>query len=87
MLKIRFTEQHPMPFQLLETLRWDPRAGFLLLSPHLARLEQSARFFVFRFDYHLARAKLEAAVQNAALLKAGDALGAVAEVTEWRIPE
>jgi para-aminobenzoate synthetase/4-amino-4-deoxychorismate lyase len=66
LLKIRFTEQHPMPFQLLETLRWDPRAGFVLLSPHLARLEQSARFFVFRFDHHLARARLEAAVQNAA---------------------
>src|SRR3984893_12422138 len=66
LLKIRFTLQHPMPFQLLETLRWDPRAGFVLLSPHLARLEQSARFFVFRFDHHLARARLEAAVQNAA---------------------
>jgi para-aminobenzoate synthetase / 4-amino-4-deoxychorismate lyase len=65
LLKIRFTE-HKMPFQLLETLRWDPQAGFVLLSPHLVRLEQSARFFNFRFDHHLARARLEAAVQNVA---------------------
>jgi para-aminobenzoate synthetase / 4-amino-4-deoxychorismate lyase len=66
LLKIRFTEQHHKPFQLLETLRWDPQAGFVLLSPHLARLEESARFFNFRFDHHLARAKLEASVQNVA---------------------
>jgi para-aminobenzoate synthetase / 4-amino-4-deoxychorismate lyase len=64
MLKIRFTEQHHKPFQLLETLRWDPQAGFVLLSPHLARLAESARFFNFRFDHHLARARLEALVQN-----------------------
>jgi para-aminobenzoate synthetase / 4-amino-4-deoxychorismate lyase len=65
LLKIRFTEQH-QPFHLLETLRWDPQDGFALLSSHLARLEQSARFFNFRFDHHLARARLEAAVQNVA---------------------
>jgi para-aminobenzoate synthetase / 4-amino-4-deoxychorismate lyase len=64
-LKMRFTEPQA-PFQLLETLRWDPQAGFVLLSPHLGRLEQSARFFNFRFDHHLARARLKAVLQNVA---------------------
>jgi para-aminobenzoate synthetase/4-amino-4-deoxychorismate lyase len=64
LLKVRFTVPHRMPSQLLETLRWDPQAGFVLLSPHLLRLERSARFFNFRFDHHLARVRLEAAVEN-----------------------
>jgi para-aminobenzoate synthetase / 4-amino-4-deoxychorismate lyase len=64
-LKMRFTE-HQALFQLLETLRWDLQAGFVLLSLHLSRLEQSAQFFHFRFDRHLAQARLVAAVQNVA---------------------
>jgi para-aminobenzoate synthetase/4-amino-4-deoxychorismate lyase len=66
LLKSRFTAPHRMPAHLLETLRWDPQAGFVLLRAHLCRLERSARFFNFRFDAHLARAKLEAAVGNVA---------------------
>lgn len=34
-------------FDLLETIRWTPDAGFFLLDRHLRRIEQSAR----RFDY------------------------------------
>ena len=64
LLKARFTVRPQTAFQLVETLRWEPEAGFVLLSPHLARLEGSARFFNFRFDDRLARARLEAAVQN-----------------------
>jgi para-aminobenzoate synthetase/4-amino-4-deoxychorismate lyase len=65
LLKIRFTLQdHHLPFQLLETLRWDPAAGFVLLSSHLIRLERSARFFSFHFDRQVAQARLEAAVEN-----------------------
>ena len=35
------------PFQLLETLRWDPQAGYTLLGAHMVRLEQSAVVFQF----------------------------------------
>jgi para-aminobenzoate synthetase/4-amino-4-deoxychorismate lyase len=64
LLKSRFTVQDHLPFQLLETFRWDPQAGFVLLGLHLARLEQSARFFNFRSDRHLVLARLEAAIPN-----------------------
>ena len=64
LLKIRFTGEKNRPFQLLETLRWDPQSGYALLGPHLGRLEQSAQFFDFRFDRHLARTRLEAAMEN-----------------------
>jgi para-aminobenzoate synthetase/4-amino-4-deoxychorismate lyase len=64
LLKSRFTVQDHPPFQLLETFRWDPQTGFVLLSLHLGRLEQSARFFNFRSDRHLVLAGLEAAVRN-----------------------
>jgi para-aminobenzoate synthetase / 4-amino-4-deoxychorismate lyase len=56
--------QDHLPFQLLETFRWDPQAGFVLLGPHLVRLEQSARFFDFHFDRRLVLAELAAAVRN-----------------------
>jgi para-aminobenzoate synthetase/4-amino-4-deoxychorismate lyase len=64
LLKSRFTVQDHLPFQLLETFRWDPKAGFVLLDLHLVRLEQSARFFNFRSDRHLVLARLEAAIRS-----------------------
>jgi para-aminobenzoate synthetase/4-amino-4-deoxychorismate lyase len=64
LLKSRFTASPHAPFQLVETLKWEPEAGFVLLKSHLARLEASARFFYHRFDGNLARAKLDAVVQN-----------------------
>jgi branched-subunit amino acid aminotransferase/4-amino-4-deoxychorismate lyase len=57
-----------VPFQLVETLRWDPQNGFVLLDSHLARLEQSARFFDFHFDRRLVLAKLEAVIPNVSRL-------------------
>ena len=37
-------------FKLLETLRWSPDDGYYLLDYHLARLEASARHFLFDID-------------------------------------
>lgn len=49
----------PAPeFQLLETLRWDPERGFLLLDRHLNRLEQSAVYFDFTFEAQRAEVAL-----------------------------
>jgi para-aminobenzoate synthetase/4-amino-4-deoxychorismate lyase len=49
-------------FRLLETMLWTPARGFRLLSGHIRRLERSARYFGFRFDEHVVRARLWDAV-------------------------
>ncbi len=50
LLKGRFLTEPTNDFQLLETMRWEPRKGFSLLKEHLRRLERSASYFGFRFD-------------------------------------
>lgn len=52
-------------FRLLETLRWDPDGGYLLLEEHLARLGRSALHFGLEVDPHTLRTALEAAVAGA----------------------
>lgn len=37
------------PFQLLETMRWQPGAGYFLLDEHLQRLQRSASYFGYPF--------------------------------------
>lgn len=54
----------PQGFDLIETLRWDPIAGFYLLEEHLERLAGSARYFEFRFSREEVIKRLEAAVEN-----------------------
>lgn len=46
---------------LIETMRFDPEAGILLVERHLARLKASAAAFGFPFDRHEARNELQAA--------------------------
>ncbi|HEX8674202.1 MAG TPA: aminodeoxychorismate synthase component I [Longimicrobium sp.] len=48
--KAAFTHRAPNDFRLLETLLYEPGAGFFLLDGHLRRLEESAAHFGFRFD-------------------------------------
>jgi para-aminobenzoate synthetase/4-amino-4-deoxychorismate lyase len=48
--KAAFTHRAPNDFRLLETLLYEPGAGFFLLEGHLRRLEESAAHFGFRFD-------------------------------------
>lgn len=49
------------PFDLIETMRFDPLAGLVLLERHLERMKASARAFGFEFDRHEARNELQAA--------------------------
>jgi para-aminobenzoate synthetase/4-amino-4-deoxychorismate lyase len=49
------------PFDLIETMRFDPEAGIALLERHLARIKASARVFGFPFDRHAVRNELQAA--------------------------
>ncbi len=58
LLKGRFLT-HPKPrFQLIETMRWQPGQGYLFLEDHLARLLQSASYFLFVCDIDTIRNNL-----------------------------
>ena len=48
-------------FDLIETMRFDPREGVLLLERHLARMRESAATFGYPFDRHAVRNELQAA--------------------------
>ena len=50
------------PFDLIETMRFDPRDGIAYLALHLRRLEASASTFGFAFNRHNVRNELQAAV-------------------------
>ena len=45
LLKGAVLGRRPVPFDLLETLRWTPREGFNLLERHLDRLSASGEYF------------------------------------------
>jgi para-aminobenzoate synthetase/4-amino-4-deoxychorismate lyase len=53
-----------LSFELLETLRWTPGEGFVLLERHLRRLETSARYFGFRCPLDEASAALDRLVMS-----------------------
>jgi para-aminobenzoate synthetase/4-amino-4-deoxychorismate lyase len=52
-------------FDLIETMRFDPRDGIADLDRHLARMRASAEALDFRFDRHEARNDLQAATFRA----------------------
>lgn len=57
--------QPPYPtFELLESLRWDPEAGYFLLDLHLERLQQSARYFDFSLNLAQVREYLDALTRS-----------------------
>jgi para-aminobenzoate synthetase/4-amino-4-deoxychorismate lyase len=49
------------PFDLIETMGFDPESGIFLLERHLARMKASAEHFGFAFDRHHVRNELQAA--------------------------
>jgi para-aminobenzoate synthetase / 4-amino-4-deoxychorismate lyase len=49
-LKAAILTYREPPFELLETLSWDPENGFLFLEKHITRLEAAARYFNFIFN-------------------------------------
>lgn len=64
LLKMKFLTDPPQPFELIETLLFEPGSGLWLLERHLERLAASARYFAFPFaEPHIRRA-LEQAVAN-----------------------
>ncbi len=49
------------PFDLIETMRFDPHSGLVDLDRHLARMKRSADALGFTFNRHQARNELQAA--------------------------
>ncbi len=58
-VKARILKQEIPDFSLLETILWTPGNGYFLLNYHLRRLEQSARYFDYRFDSDEISTKLD----------------------------
>jgi para-aminobenzoate synthetase/4-amino-4-deoxychorismate lyase len=59
--KAEFATACARHFDLIETMRFDPVEGILLLDRHLARLAASATALGFELDRHAARNELQAA--------------------------
>jgi para-aminobenzoate synthetase/4-amino-4-deoxychorismate lyase len=59
--KGRFVTAGARPFDLIETMAFDPTDGLLLLERHLERMKASADALGFRFDRHDVRNELQAA--------------------------
>ena len=58
-IKSRALAARPPSFDLLETMLWQPGAGYLLLGRHMKRLLQSADYFAFQIDVLDVRDQLE----------------------------
>lgn len=60
LLKGKFLTDPAPDFKLIETILWEPQAGYWLLERHLQRLLQSAEYYYFRYD----RKEIERALQQ-----------------------
>jgi para-aminobenzoate synthetase/4-amino-4-deoxychorismate lyase len=54
-------------FELLETIKWTPDAGFFLLNRHLHRMGQSATYFGYPWSSEELRARLDRAVAGSSV--------------------
>lgn len=61
-LKARLLTELPLTFSLLETIRWTPAEGFLLLDKHIDRLLDSANYF----DFPASREQIEEHIRRLA---------------------
>lgn len=60
--KTQVLYERPQPFQLLETMRWQPHVGIYLREQHLARLLGSAKYFQFASTRTFIEQQLDAAL-------------------------
>lgn len=87
LLKMKFLTDPAKPFDLIETILFEPGTGLVLLERHIARLESSARYFGFAFDEASVRQALSGAVDGQAeLLRVRMLLGETGAVTVTTTP-
>lgn len=63
-LKMKFLTDPVKPFELIETMLYEPEDGFVLLERHIARLQTSAHYFAFAFDDDAVRSALADVVKG-----------------------
>src|SRR5262245_34180195 len=81
-----FRDWNSPGFELIETLRWEPDAGFVRLDRHLARLSESARQLGFRFSGEAVDDSLSASVAGNAPLRVRLTLAPNGEATTTTQP-
>ena len=64
LLKMKFLTDPVKPFELIETMLYEPGGELVLLERHMDRLRTSARYFGFAFDEAAARRALHDAVRG-----------------------
>lgn len=64
LLKMKFLTDPVRRFELIETMLYEPKAGFSLLDEHLERLASSAAYFGFTYDAASIRAALDTSVES-----------------------
>jgi para-aminobenzoate synthetase/4-amino-4-deoxychorismate lyase len=64
LLKMKFLTDPVKPFELIETMLYEPGGELVLLQRHMDRLRTSARYFGFAFDEAAARRALHDAVRG-----------------------
>jgi len=64
LLKGKFLTDRQKDFQLIETMRWDPKTGYFLLEDHLERLKQSSDYFHITCDIDKIKEQLEILSQS-----------------------
>lgn len=64
LLKAKVLSREYACFELLETMKWTPEAGFDLLSSHLERMAQSAEYFDYIFNFEEVEAALKSKADN-----------------------
>jgi para-aminobenzoate synthetase/4-amino-4-deoxychorismate lyase len=64
LVKARVLTAVPRAFDLLESLLWTPESGCFLFERHLARLRDSAEYFVYPFDEARIRSQVVQATQT-----------------------
>jgi para-aminobenzoate synthetase/4-amino-4-deoxychorismate lyase len=62
LLKMKFLVDPPKPFELIETLLYEPRRGYWLKERHLARLAASAQYFRYSCDVQAVEDALDAEI-------------------------
>ena len=66
LLKMKFLTDPVKPFELIETMLFEPDQGFALLERHIERLKTSASYFAFACDEAAVRRALQEAVKGKA---------------------
>ena len=64
LLKMKFLTDPPLPFQLIETMLYQPGKGIWLEGLHMERLQSSAQHFAFSCDLEKVRGAIDAALEG-----------------------